>query len=67
MTEKEKKLSATNESIDANYTIDENRCVFRDAINKYIDSLNSQMDSFPIIFNTLAANVKARASHYKNS
>ena len=65
MAEKEKELSAINESIDANYTIDENRCVFRDAINKYIDFLNSQMDSFPIIFNTLAANVKARASHYE--
>lgn len=64
MAEEEKKLSATNESIDTNCTIDENRCVFRDAINKYIDFLNSQMDSFPIIFNTLAANVKARASHY---
>lgn len=39
-------------------------CVFSDAINKYIDLLNSQMDSFPIIFNTLAANVKASANRF---
>jgi len=37
---------------------DENKpCLFREAINKFIDLLTSQMDSFPIIMNTLAVNV----------
>lgn len=66
MVEKEKELPRTNESSETNNIIDDSRCVFRDAISKYIDLLNSQMDSFPIIFNTLAANVKASASHFSN-
>ena len=55
----------TNESIATNDLIKENQCVFREAIIKYINLLNSQMDSFPIIINTLAANVKASASHFR--
>lgn len=42
----------------------EKKSVFRIAIDKYITLLNSQMDSFPIIYNTLAVNVKACADHY---
>lgn len=64
MEEKNKKLTTANESALSVNTVYKSRCVFRDAINKYINLLNSQMDSFPIIINTLAANVIANANHF---
>lgn len=62
MKEREKELSKTKEDIENNNIIEEGRCVFRHAITKYIDFLNSQIASFPIIFNTLTANLKASAA-----
>ncbi len=55
-----KQLEETNEVVVNN----EKKSVFKCAIDKYITLLNSQMDSFPIIYNTLAANVKACANHF---
>ena len=43
----------------------ENQCVFKEAIEKYINLLNSQMDSFPIIINTLAVNTKTCMNHFE--
>lgn len=65
MEEKVKNLTDINENIEINNPVSNSRCIFRDAINKYIDFLNSQMDSFPIIFNTLAVNVQTRANYFK--
>ncbi len=42
----------------------EEKCIFRTAIEKYINLLNAQLDSFPLVFKTLAANVKTCMSHF---
>ena len=42
----------------------ESRCLFKEAIDKFINLLNSQMDSFPILNNTLAMNVKTCANRF---
>ena len=39
-------------------------CLFKEAIDKFINLLNSQMDSFPIINNTMAMNVKTCANRF---
>lgn len=49
-----------------NDTINDNGCIFREAIDKYIALLNSQMDSFPIINNTLTANIQAHVKCFQN-
>lgn len=60
----QKKITVNSECFKTDNSIDESQCIFREAINQYIDFLNSQMDSFPIIFNTLAVNVATEASHF---
>ena len=42
----------------------EEKCIFRTAIEKYINLLNAQLDSFPLVFNTLAINVKTSINHF---
>lgn len=64
MADKENEISSVTESVETINALAGERCVFGEAINKYIDLLNSQMDSFPIILNTLAANLSATASHF---
>lgn len=66
MENKDKKDLSETENVWVNDSIKESQCVFWETINKYINLLNSQMDSFPIIINTLAANVKASASHFRS-
>lgn len=64
MEDNNKKLPTNDDNGSIDGSAIENQCVFRESINKYIDLLNSQMDSFPIIINTLAANVKASANRF---
>ncbi len=42
-----------------------NHSIFKEAIDEFINLLNSQMDSFSIINNTLAMNVKTCANRFK--
>ena len=61
-----KKVNSSKKNIKAqeDSQVDNSRCIFKEAIDKYINLLNSQMDSFPIIINTLAAHVKTCMRHY---
>lgn len=45
-------------------SVTEEKCIFRTAIEKYINLLNAQLDSFPLVFNTLAINVKTCINHF---
>lgn len=63
MEEKNKKVTTVESNVNL-HSAHEGRCIFREAISKYINLLNSQMDSFPIIINTLAVNVKAKANSF---
>lgn len=65
MEAKEKSSSIENKEMQGESQADNSRCIFKQAINKYINLLNSQMDSFPIIINTLAVNAKTCMSHYE--
>ena len=65
MANKKNEISTVVESVETINPVTVGRCIFGEAINKYINLLNSQMDSFPIILNTLAANVQANASLFK--
>ena len=64
MEEKAKKKPQQKKKTKANESINRDNCVFKEAIERYISLLNSQMDSSPIIINTLAANVKASANNF---
>lgn len=64
MEEKTKKKPQQKKKTKANESINRDNCVFKEAIERYISLLNSQMDSYPIIINTLAANVKASANNF---
>ena len=65
MEAKEKSSSIENKEMQGESQADNSRCIFKQAIDKYINLLNSQMDSFPIIINTLAVNAKTCMSHYE--
>lgn len=54
-----------NTGVEREPQMGENQCKFKETIEKYIHLLNSQMDSFPIIFKTLAANTKTCMSHFE--
>lgn len=41
------------------------RCPFKEAIYRFINLLNSQMDSYPILIKTLAANVKTNQDTFE--
>lgn len=64
MEEKTKKKPQQKKKTKVNESINRDNCVFKEAIERYISLLNSQMDSSPIIINTLAANVKASANNF---
>lgn len=64
MADNKKELPTNDDSVMRDDPVVLSRCVFKESINKYINLLNSQMDSFPIIINTLAANVKANANRF---
>ena len=64
MDTKEKNSSKETEEMQGVSQEKESICIFKMAINKYINLLNSQMDSFPIIINTLAVNAKTCMNHY---
>ena len=64
METEEKNSSIENKEMQRESQADNSRCFFKQAIDKYINLLNSQMDSFPIIINTLAVNVMTCMSHY---
>ena len=64
MEAKENKSYIENNNGEKESQVDNSRCIFKEAIDKYINLLNSQMDSFPIIINTLAVNAKTCMSHF---
>ena len=64
MADNKKELPTNDDSVMRDDPVVLSRCVFKESINKYINLLNSQMDSFPIIINTLAANVMANANRF---
>ena len=65
MENKESNKSCVNGELQEDIEMTKNQIKFRKAIEKYINLLNSQMDTFPIIINTLAANVKTCMSHFE--
>lgn len=65
MENQEIKIENSNDNNRISKYKNENCCLFREAINKYIDLLTSQMDSFPIIINTLAVNVKTSSNRFE--
>ena len=56
----EEQLNKTKEEV----VVNDKLCVFKNAIDKYIELLNSQMDSFPIVLNTLAINYTTCLRHF---
>ena len=65
MENKEIKIEKSDQNDQISKNGKENNCLFKEAINKFIDLLTSQMDSFPIIINTLAVNVKTSSNRFE--
>lgn len=64
--EETKKEQKKNQNIVAKECVnDDNRNCFREAIDKFLELMNSQIDAFPILLNTLAVNVKTCGGHFK--